>query len=136
MNGVCRLRRGQAALCLPARVEQVGLAREFVVATLGAGHPCAGIVQLIVSELVTNSIVHSRSGVRADGTVTVGLSGDSHRVRVEVTDLGSATLPGLREFDFCSESGRGLFMVDALAAAWSCSRDPAGTTTTWAEVVS
>jgi anti-sigma regulatory factor (Ser/Thr protein kinase) len=123
------------ALCLPARVEQVGVAREFVVATLGAGHPCAGIVQLIVSELVTNSIVHSRSGARADGTVTIGLSGDSHRVRVEVTDLGGTSLPRLREFDFCSESGRGLFMVEALAAAWSCSLDPSGTMTTWAEVV-
>ena len=123
------------ALCLPARVEQVGVAREFVVTTLGAGHPCAGMVQLIVSELVTNSIVHSRSGMRADGTVTVGLSGDSHRVRVEVTDLGGVTVPRLRGFDFCSESGRGLFMVDALATAWSCSRDPSGTTTTWADVV-
>lgn len=134
MNGVCRL-RGRTALCLPARVEQVGAAREFVATTLGTGHPCAGIVQLIVSELVTNSIVHSRSGTRADGTVTVGLSGDSHRVRVEVTDWGGADLPRLQEFDFCSESGRGLFMVDTLAAAWNCARDPSGTTTTWAEVV-
>ena len=122
------------ALCLPARAEQVGVAREFVVTTLGAGHPCAGMVQLIVSELVTNSIVHSRSGARSDGTVTVRLAGDSHRVRVEVTDLGGTSLPRLREFDFCSESGRGLFMVQALATEWSCGRDPSGTTTTWAEV--
>jgi anti-sigma regulatory factor (Ser/Thr protein kinase) len=124
----------QASISLLARVELVGRAREFVMATLGADHPCAEVLQLVVSELVTNSIVHSRSGLRDDGTVTLAMSGNSRRVRVAVTDQGGPTLPRLREVDFCLESGRGLYMVDALAAAWNCSRDPSGTTTTWAEV--
>jgi anti-sigma regulatory factor (Ser/Thr protein kinase) len=106
-----------------------------VTATLGAEHPCAGVLQLIVSELVTNSIVHSGSGRREAGTVTLALAGNSGRVRVAVTDEGGPTLPRLREADSCAESGRGLYMVDALAAAWDCTRDSSGATTTWAEVI-
>jgi anti-sigma regulatory factor (Ser/Thr protein kinase) len=136
MSRVCALKSRRVSVCLPARVDQVARARELVLTTMGAGHPCTGVLQLIVDELVTNSIVHSESGRRADGTVTVTLTSQSHRIRVEVTDAGSATLPRLREVDFCAESGRGLYMVDALAATWNCSRDPSGTTTTWAEVTS
>lgn len=135
MNRVCPLGTYRASICLPARVEQVGRAREFVTATLGAEHPCAGVLQLIVSELVTNSIVHSGSGRREAGTVTLALAGNSGRVRVAVTDEGGPTLPRLREADSCAESGRGLYMVDALAAAWDCTRDSSGATTTWAEVI-
>jgi anti-sigma regulatory factor (Ser/Thr protein kinase) len=91
------------------------------------------VLELIVSELVTNSIVHSRSG-QADGVVTVALTGDGRRARVEVTDDGGPELPRLRAVDFGAESGRGLQLVDALAAVWGCGRGPGGGTTTWAEV--
>jgi anti-sigma regulatory factor (Ser/Thr protein kinase) len=134
MSRVSALKAKRASLCLPARVDQVARAREFVLSTLGAEHPCTSVLQLIVGELITNSIVHSESGRRAGGTVTVALSRQSRRIRVEVSDAGSATLPRMREVDFCAESGRGLYLVDALATAWNCSRDPSGTTTTWAEV--
>lgn len=135
MNRVCPVNAYRASICLPARVEHVGRAREFVAATLGADHPCADVLQLIVSELVTNSIVHSRSGRRADGTVTLALTGNSHRVRVAVTDSGGPTLPRLRKVDFCAEGGRGLYLVEALAASWDCTRDRSGATTTWAEAI-
>ena len=136
MSRVGVLKTKCASLRLPARVDQVARAREFVLTTLGAGHPCTGVLQLIIDELMTNSIVHSESGRQADGTVTVALTSQAHRIRVEVIDAGSATLPRLREVDFCAESGRGLYLVDALAATWNCSCDPSGTTTTWAEVTS
>jgi anti-sigma regulatory factor (Ser/Thr protein kinase) len=109
---------------------------------LGGDHPCTDSLTVIVSELVTNSMVHSRSG-RDGGTVTItlwpspgnGLGGGARRVRVEVTDDGADGLPALRPVGACDVGGRGLHLVDALAAAWNCSRDPAGTTTTWAEVI-
>jgi len=134
MNRVCPISGYRASICLAARVEHVGQAREFVATTLGADHPSVDVLQLIVSELVTNSIVHSGSGLRDDGTVTLTLTGNSRRVRVAVTDSGGPTMPRLRAVDFCAEGGRGLYMVDALAAAWNCSRDSFGATTTWAEV--
>jgi anti-sigma regulatory factor (Ser/Thr protein kinase) len=134
VNRVCPLSVYRTSICLPARVEHVGRAREFIAATLGAGHPCTAGLQLIVTELVTNSIVHSRSGSQVDGTVTLTLTGQSRRIRVAVTDLGGPTLPRLREVDFCAESGRGLFLVDALAITWNCFRTPSGAVTTWAEV--
>ena len=135
MNRVCPTTAGRVSICLAARAENIGRAREFVAAALGAAHPCAPVLQLIVSELVTNSVVHSRSGQRDGGTVTVALLGTPTGVRVEVTDDGGPGLPRLRAVDFGAESGRGLHLVDALAAAWNCARDPAGTTTTWAEVI-
>ncbi|HEY2277690.1 MAG TPA: ATP-binding protein [Streptosporangiaceae bacterium] len=124
----------RTSICLPARVEHVGRAREFVAATLGADHPGTAVLQLIVSELVTNSIVHSKSGSQIDGTVTLTLTGHSRRIRVAVTDCGGPTRPQLREVDFCAESGRGLHLVDALAVAWNCFQNPSRTVTTWAEV--
>jgi len=132
VNRVCMLKADRVSISVAGRAENIGRAREFVAASLGAGHPCEGVLQLIVSELVTNAIVHSRSG-RDGGIVTVAISGDAARVRVEVTDDGGTELPRLRAADSGAESGRGLHLVDALAA-WSWSRDPAGTTTIWAEV--
>ena len=134
MNRVCPLSVYRTSICLPARAEHGGQARDFVAATLGVDHPGTPILQLIVTELVTNSIAHSRSGRRADGTVTLTLTGHSRRIRVAVTDSGGPTLPQLREVDFCAESGRGLFLVDALAINWNCFRNPSGAVTTWAEV--
>jgi anti-sigma regulatory factor (Ser/Thr protein kinase) len=134
VNRVCPLSVYRTSICLPARAEHVGQARDFVAATLGVDHPGTPVLQLIVTELVTNSIAHSRSGRRADGTVTLTLTGHSRRIRVAVTDSGGPTLPQLREVDFCAESGRGLFLVDALAITWNCFRNPSGAVTTWAEV--
>jgi anti-sigma regulatory factor (Ser/Thr protein kinase) len=134
VNRVCPLSVYRTSICLPARVEHVGRAREFVAATLGADHPCTAVLQLIVTELVTNSIVHSRSGRQVDGTVTLTLTGRPRRVRVAVTDSGGPTLPRVQEADFCAEGGRGLYLVDALAITWNCFRNPSGAVTTWAEV--
>jgi anti-sigma regulatory factor (Ser/Thr protein kinase) len=133
VNRVSALRTGRASITLTGRVENISRAREFVTGALGADHPCASVLAVVVSELVTNSIVHSRSG-RDGGTLTVMLASSPSRVRVEVTDDGGPELPGLRPVDFGAESGRGLQLVDALTAAWGCTRDPGGTITTWAEV--
>ena len=131
----------RATVTLPGQPRYVRWARDLVTIALGRGHPGYEPLTLIVSELVTNSIVHSRS--RLDGgTVTVtllrspgGTLNGRDSIRVEVTDDGAASLPVLRPTDSATVGGRGLHLVDALAASWNCARDPAGTTTTWADVI-
>jgi anti-sigma regulatory factor (Ser/Thr protein kinase) len=133
VNHGCALGAEPVSIRLAGRAENIGGARVFVMASLGTGHPCGGVLELIVSELVTNSIVHSRSG-HDGGTVTVAVAVDRGRARVEVTDDGGPELPRLRPLDLGAESGRGLHLVAALAATWGCDRGPGGGTVTWAEV--
>jgi anti-sigma regulatory factor (Ser/Thr protein kinase) len=68
-------------------------------------------VELLVSELVTNVVLHARSRAR----VTVEHRGD--RVRVTVAD-GSSTPPRLRDYGPEAVTGRGVFLVDRLSQDW------------------
>jgi hypothetical protein len=88
-------------------------ARLFVAATLerwGLGCLVDDAV-LVVSELVTNAVVHARSDV----VVTLSLTGDS--VRLSVGD-GSRQPPAPRPLGSFDESGRGLSLVAAAASRW------------------
>jgi anti-sigma regulatory factor (Ser/Thr protein kinase) len=105
------------------------LARDF----LGEGHPDADTVALIVSELVTNAVTHSRSGA-AGGSVTISLCGGDAGVLVQVRDDGGpsgrwvSSAPGT-----AAEHGYGLLLVDALADSWGTSSGPHGRVT-WCRV--
>ena len=81
---------------------------------------------LLTSEIVTNAVLHTKSGV-AGGTVTVVVIGVPQGVLVEVIDDGSAGTP-LVKGDLYAADGHGLFLVQQLAAQWGFLRDPAGTT--------
>src|SRR5690242_9890192 len=48
---------------LPGRPEYVREARKFVARAIGADHPRADAALLLTSELVTNAVTHSRSGL-------------------------------------------------------------------------
>jgi len=119
-----------ASLSVPGRPDQVHAARVFTSEALGGGHPCEPVAVLLVSELVTNSVVHSDS--RLPGgmiTVTVTSAGPD-AIRVEIRDAGGPTLPFLKEAgDVAAEGGHGLQLVDRLAARWDYCRDTAGLTT-------
>ena len=119
-----------ASLAGPGRPDQVHAARVFTSEALGGGHPCESVAVLLVSELVTNSVVHSNS--RLPGgmiTVTVTSAGPD-TVRVEIRDAGGPTLPFVKEAgDVAAEGGHGLRLVDRLAARWDYCRDTAGLTT-------
>ncbi|MEO3812720.1 ATP-binding protein [Sphaerisporangium sp. B11E5] len=128
---------------LPGRVEQVAMARGFVRRVLG-GDPLLDSVLLVVSELVSNSVVHSRSSLPG-GSVTVYVLHAGARVRVEVLDDGArgfpcmrptdgAALPGwVGALDTIEVGGRGLRLVDAVAACWGVTLRHRRTVT-WAEV--
>lgn len=78
--------------------------------------PVADDAVLLASELATNAVVHTVSG--SDGTFCVSVHVEDTRVRVEISDLGSATTPAVRRGGSPGESGAGLNLVDTIAARW------------------
>jgi anti-sigma regulatory factor (Ser/Thr protein kinase) len=122
-----------AVLTMPGRPEQVPVARAFASQLLGHQHAHADTVVLLISELVTNSVRHSRSA-RAGGWVTIAVTCTQTAVLVEVTDEGSDTMPSIHPANGRDEHGYGLALVDALAVRWGCIRIGSASTTCWFEV--
>jgi two-component sensor histidine kinase len=92
---------------------------------------------LIASELVTNAIRHGRCGGTGDASraedpkVELSWQRQASRVVCMVTDR-SPLPPVLGAADFEAESGRGLQVVAALAAAWGWMMLGAGSKAVWA----
>jgi len=116
------------SLTIPGRPEQVGLARAFVARTLGTNQVGADPDEatLLTSEIVTNAVQHTKSGVDG-GTVTIVVIGVLGGVLVEIIDDGSAGTPVVNG-DLYAAEGHGLFLVQNLASQWGYLRDSAGTT--------
>jgi anti-sigma regulatory factor (Ser/Thr protein kinase) len=89
-------------------------------------------VELVVGELVANSIDHG--GVLAGEPIEVGVALQADVVRVEVSDQGfKGFRPALVRPPSSGTSGRGLVIVDSLAERWGVRRSgPA--TIVWAEL--
>ena len=108
--------------CFTGHPEQVARARHFVAAAL-AGCPAAADAELLASELATNAVQHSATG--HGGTFIVAISHAPGRVRVTVTDGGSATFPAVAvAAEELVTSGRGLLLVDCLAERWGYAGGP------------
>ncbi|WP_328361352.1 ATP-binding protein [Streptomyces sp. NBC_00445] len=86
-------------------------------------------VLLVVSELVTNAY---RYGTEPDDSLLVAVLTTSDRVRVEVHDPRRQR-PRLRNESGERSRGRGLHIVDAIAARWDVDDRPCGKAV-WAEV--
>ena len=91
--------------------------------SLDAAAPTA---ELVVSELVTNAVLHARTPIEVRLTVRPDL------VRIEVHD-GTSRRPPRRYFSDEATSGRGLRLVEELSEAWGVEMDGAGKTV-WAEL--
>ncbi|GAA3155829.1 hypothetical protein GCM10010466_53450 [Planomonospora alba] len=113
--------------------ESVAVARRRVRELLGEAHPACDDVTLLVSEVVTNSVVHSGSG--GGGQVAMTVAVGAGVVLVEVHDAGSGrSAPHVRH-EPDAENGRGMFLVDLLASRWGVREDgPRGLRTLWFEV--
>jgi anti-sigma regulatory factor (Ser/Thr protein kinase) len=83
------------ARVFPGTPQQVGATRRFVAALLD-GSPFREDAVLVVSELVTNALLHSRSG-HPGGLVTVQVTRWLLGVRIAVTDQGSPNRPVIRD---------------------------------------
>jgi len=101
--------------CDPAVVAEARRA----VARFEAGVPATVIesARLLVTELVTNSLLHGNAA--RDGWIDVLIERRARCLRIEVADPASAgRRPVLRSVDPTSTSGWGLQLVDRLASDW------------------
>ncbi|MFG3550192.1 ATP-binding protein [Streptomyces sp. NPDC047725] len=108
---------------------EVGRARRWARSRLAgsgieADEPLAETLVLLVSELVTNAVVHTgRPAVLR--LVLPGAVTEEATVRLEVDDnCGRAPVPRCPDGD--ATGGRGLALVDGLADRWGWSREGAG----------
>lgn len=84
------------------------------------------VIILLVSEVVTNAVLHARSDVE------LRLVGERDHMRVEISD-SCALVPVLRERSEDAMTGRGLQLVAQLASSWGVSERVDGKTV-WFEL--
>jgi anti-sigma regulatory factor (Ser/Thr protein kinase) len=122
-------------LALPSTAESGAAARRVVREVCASAHVSDEVCDtalLLVNELVVNAIEH------AGGSPLLRVAVEHRVLRLEVADpsprLPRAPEPrsGLVERGL-AERGRGLFLVDALAAGWGADREPGGKTV-WCEL--
>ncbi|MFD4764889.1 ATP-binding protein [Streptomyces niveus] len=123
------MRAAHAAMSFDADPRHVETARRVAADVLGeAGvrdRDAIGTVQLLVSEIVTNAIVHGSAD-----SVSLRLScDDGGEVRIEVDDHSPGS-PEVREAGPEDESGRGMRLVAHFARDWGRKG-----TCTWCTVV-
>jgi anti-sigma regulatory factor (Ser/Thr protein kinase) len=82
-------------------------------------------VLLVVSELVTNAVIHGRGTI----TVRVGIA-EGGMVAVGVQDEGAGR-PRQEDVDTASSRGRGIAMLAHLARDWGVVQEPAGGKLVW-----
>lgn len=90
--------------------ESAMAARRFVRDCLAEHAIASYTAELIVSELMANVIQHARTELTV--VVRVGTT-----LRLEVHD-GSSIIPAMRQAADDAESGRGLFIIEAIALDW------------------
>lgn len=111
---------------------EVGRARRWARSRLAgsgiqADEPLAETLILLVSELVTNAVVHTGcpAVLRLSLPDVAGVAQDCATVRLEVADRsGRAPVPRCADGD--ATGGRGLALVDGLADRWGWSTEGAG----------
>ena len=113
---------------LPPSSASVRAARHFTQDALrGLGAPDAeDSATLLVSELATNAVIHAGTQVRVTIRCIDGV------VRIEVRD-DDPTPPREIRPDPLQPSGRGIWMVDTIAAEWGVDRNEQGKTV-WFEL--
>ncbi|MCD0482240.1 ATP-binding protein [Streptacidiphilus sp. ASG 303] len=146
-------RQRRMVMALAARPGSVPLARSALVRLLTAwradpGCDAAAGAAVVLSELVTNAVLHGTEGGGGTGgaggadaaSVTLSVSlGPVHGpdalsvLRLSVHDPG-ADRPRVRRAGSDEESGRGLLLVAALADRWGCDPLSGGGKQVWAEL--
>ena len=110
-----------AGVALRPEPESVRQARRYVsdeLTSIGFDE-AAMTAELLVSELVTNAILHARTSVH------VTVSADGELVRVAVADE-SVRAPRQRRHSVESGTGRGLRLVEQMATRWGVDIGSAG----------
>ncbi|KOV63935.1 SpoIIE family protein phosphatase [Streptomyces sp. MMG1121] len=111
--------------------EAVRHARRFTRRTLrtwGVHQGTLDAALLVVSELVTNALVHT------DGQVRLDLSLVNHRLRLAVADSSPRSPVKPTSIGWEATGGRGILLVDAVSAAWG-TVPVSGGKQVWADLV-
>src|SRR4051794_40191778 len=87
---------------------------------------CLELVELVLSELVTNAVRHSGASDRAD-SVAVEVDCGNSRVQVAVTDPGPGFDPARRGGPRGEAGGWGLYVVGEVADRWWVEQAAGGT---------
>jgi len=110
--------------------ESVTMARRFAIEALrGAPVEMLEAVGLMVSELASNCVRHT------DSQFDLSIMLTAREIRVEATDHGGGE-PCLRSPEPTDPTGRGLLIVDRLAAAWGVEHRDASGKTVWFAIAS
>jgi PAS domain S-box-containing protein len=121
--------REPLVVTLPARAEAPRLGRDAArtaVNRWGLSPDVADTVALIVSELVTNAVLHTGSAP------TLRLRTAAETIYVEVSDDDSRP-PRMRDPGDDDDGGRGLHLIEALSRRWNVRNTTAGKVV-WAEI--
>jgi anti-sigma regulatory factor (Ser/Thr protein kinase) len=92
----------------------------------GCSDDLAADAMLVATELVTNAMLHG------GGCTSLAAVFDSRSLRLEVGDRASLP-PQKHHYEDGAATGRGLYLVDALSAAWGWEAQAAGKLV-WAEI--
>lgn len=121
------------AVLVPHASVGVGAARHRMIADLtdrGLAPEAVDDAALVLSELLSNALKHAHAlpsgSVRAAWELRPG-----DQLAIEVTDGGGPTRPRKASPSLTARGGRGLSIIDALAADWGV-RDHADEVTVWA----
>jgi serine/threonine-protein kinase RsbW len=119
---------------LAADAQAPGAARSIVVGHLGGrvAPPVLDGAQLLMSELVTNSVRHS--GAAAGESLVVRVCLGQRACRLEVEDRGRDGVIAPRPMDRVNGGGMGLNLVQMLSERWGLERVAAGGTRVWAQL--
>jgi anti-sigma regulatory factor (Ser/Thr protein kinase) len=87
-------------------------------------------LQLLVTELVANSVIHAE--LRPTDPIEVRIARSDGALRVDVVDGGPGFVPPPPPTDPFAESGRGLALVATVSDRWGVACD--GVTRVWFEI--
>jgi anti-sigma regulatory factor (Ser/Thr protein kinase) len=106
-------------LRLPPEPASAGAARRFVTDALKSSTTDTELVALLVSELVSNVVLHAHTPFEVEVRTREG------NVRVTVTDE-SPVIPAVKQYAPDSVTGRGLTMIDTAAQRWGIDENAHG----------
>lgn len=111
---------GRATFQLAGGAQAPARAREIVTIAIGAALPetLAYQASLLISELVTNSVLHGRAG--EDDQIELALSWNGEGIRLEVTDEGPGFQVSAPDPD--RPGGWGLALVETMSERWGIER--------------
>jgi anti-sigma regulatory factor (Ser/Thr protein kinase) len=118
---------------LPPEPSSAGRARRLTREQLEASYPgdaletgAVDTIALLVTELVTNAILHARTPLQ------LTLESRPGSVRIGVEDESNEQ-PAVRRYESDAVTGRGLALVEQLASSWGVDATPSGKVV-WCEV--